>query len=254
MQNEKAYTLAGRKLFIALPAYDFKVSLKLAISLASFAQQAPAHGIDLSIGSICGCSVVSRARNLLVRDFLESDCTDLLFIDSDINFDPESVFRLMAWSTDPAKGIVAGVPRTRKTNKVYIAKLDEKEDSVVMDDMGLVRAQRVATAFMLVQRKVFEDLIEKHPEWKYKDHITHQDLHAVFDFKVTEEGYMGEDFLFCDRARELGYEVWIDPTIKLGHMGVQEYEGDFGNDVLYPMLTPVSDDIIFLDQPEFKVA
>ena len=50
---------------------------------------------------------------------------------------------------------------------------------------------------------------------------------------------MGEDFLFCDRARELGYEVWIDPTIKLGHMGIHEYEGDFGNDVLYPMVNPI---------------
>ena len=239
MRTEKAFNLAGRKLFFALPAYDFKVSLKLAISLARFAQQAPAHGIEVNIGSICGCSVVSRARNLLVRDFLETDCTDLMFIDSDINFEPESIFRLMAWASDPKKGIVAGVPRTRKSEKVYIAKLDQDEDGVTMNGMGLVRGLRVATAFMLVQRKVFEDLIEKNPEWAYKDHITQTDLHAVFDFKVTPEGYMGEDFLFCDRARELGYEIWIDPTIKLGHMGIHEYEGDFGNDVLYPMINPI---------------
>lgn len=239
MQAEQSFNLAGRKLFFALPAYDFKVSLKLAISLARFAQQAPAHGIEVNIGSICGCSVVSRARNLLVRDFLETDCTDLMFIDSDINFEPESIFRLMAWGSDPKKGIVAGVPRTRKSEKVYIAKLDQDEEGVTMNGMGLVRGLRVATAFMLVQRKVFEDLIEKNPEWAYTDHITKTDLHAVFDFKVTKEGYMGEDFLFCDRARELGYEVWIDPTIKLGHMGVHEYEGDFGNDVLYPMVNPI---------------
>ena len=239
MQTEKAFNLAGRKLFFALPAYDFKVSLKLAISLARFAQQAPAHGIEVNIGSICGCSVVSRARNLLVRDFLETDCTDLIFIDSDINFEPESIFRLMAWASDPKKGIVAGVPRTRKSEKVYIAKLDQDEDGVTMNGMGLVRGLRVATAFRLVQRKVFEDLIEKNPEWAYQDHITQTDLHAVFDFKVTPEGYMGEDFLFCDRARELGYEIWIDPTIKLGHMGIHEYEGDFGNDVLYPMVNPI---------------
>jgi hypothetical protein len=44
--------------------------------------------------------------------------------------------------------------------------------------------------------------------------------------------------LFCDRAREHGFEVWIDPTIKLGHMGVQEFEGNFGADVLYPMIAP----------------
>jgi hypothetical protein len=239
MQSAQSYNLAGRKLFVALPAYDFKVSLKLAVSLARLAQQLPQHGIELTIGSICGCSVVSRARNLLVRDFLDSDCTELMFIDADINFDPEDVLRLMAWASDPKKGIVGGVPRTRKTNKVYIAQLDQDEEGVTMNRMGLVQAKRIATAFMMVRREVFERLVNENPQWNYYDHNTDKQLNAVFDFLVTEEGYMGEDYLFCDRARALGYEVWIDPTIKLGHMGVQEYEGDFGRDVLYPMINPI---------------
>jgi hypothetical protein len=67
MQAVKGFDMAGKGVFIGLPAYDFKVSLKLAVSLARFAQLAPKHGIDINIGSVCGCSVVSRARNLLVR-------------------------------------------------------------------------------------------------------------------------------------------------------------------------------------------
>jgi len=236
---EKGYDLAGRSLFIALPAYDFKVSLKLAISLARVAQAAPQHGIDIQIGSVCGCSVVSRARNLLTKDFLESECTDLIFIDSDINFEPEDVFRLMAWTTDPKKGIVAGVPRIRGEERVYITALDyDDNQELTMNNMGLVRGMRVATAFMMVRRDVFETLVEAHPEWTYYDKKSDRMLPAIFDFKLTEEGYMGEDFLFCDRAREVGFEVWIDPTIKLGHMGVQEFLGDFGKDVLYPMIAP----------------
>lgn len=239
MQQEQGFDLAGRSIFIALPAYDFKVSLKLAVSLARFTQIAPQHGIDVHIGSICGCSVVSRARNLLVKDFLDSDATELLFIDSDINFEPEDILRLMAWGTDTRKGIVAAVPRVRDPNPVYIANLDYDENrELTMNRMGLVRAEHVATAFMWVNRKVFEDLVEAHPEWTYWDKRAGKDLSAIFDFKVTREGYIGEDFLFCDRAREAGYEVWIDPTITLGHMGVQEYTGNFGNDILYPMIAP----------------
>jgi hypothetical protein len=45
--------------------------------------------------------------------------------------------------------------------------------------------------------------------------------------------------LFCDRARELGYEVWIDPTIKLGHMGMEEFAGAFGEDYLYPLMKSI---------------
>ena len=239
MQHEQSYDLAGKSIFIALPAYDFKVSLKLAVSLARFAQIAPRHGITIQIGSVCGCSVVSRARNLLAQDMLESACDYLLFIDSDINFEPEDILRLMAWGNDPKKGIVAAVPRTRSEDKVYIANLDYDENSeLTMNRMGLVRAERVATAFMLVRREVFVTLEAAHPEWKYYDKRSDRTLSCMFDFQITEEGYIGEDFLFCDRAREHGFEVWVDPSITLGHMGVQEYVGNFGNDVLYPMIVP----------------
>jgi glycosyltransferase involved in cell wall biosynthesis len=242
MQSQKSYDLAGKSIFIALPAYDFKVSLKLAVSLARFAQAAPQHGIDIQIGSICGCSVVSRARNLLVKDMLESDCDYLIFIDSDINFEPEDILRLMAWASDPRKGIVAAVPRTRSEDKVYIANLDyDERNELTMNGMGLVRAERVATAFMMVRREVFVTMEAAHPDWKYYDKRSDRVLPCLFDFKLTEEGYIGEDFLFCDRARELGFEVWVDPSVTLGHMGVQEYVGNFGTDVLYPMIVPKSE-------------
>lgn len=236
MQTQQSFNMAGRKLFIAVPAYDFKVSLKLAVSLAKLAQQLPQHGIELNIGSICGCSVVSRARNLLVKDFLNTNSTDLMFIDADINFEPEDVMRLMAWASAPQIGIVGGVPRTRKSQAVYIAQLDQDAEGLTMNSMGLVRAKRIATAFMMVRREVLERMVQEKPQWEYYDQNSEQKLSAVFDFLVTPEGYVGEDYLFCDRARELGYEVWIDPTIKLGHMGVQEYAGDFFNDVLQPMI------------------
>jgi len=239
MHAQKSYDLSGKSIFIALPAYDFKVSLKLAVSLAKFSRASAEHGIDIQIGSICGCSVVSRARNLLAKDMLESKCDYLLFIDSDINFEPDDIFRLMAWGTDPKKGIVAAVPRTRNESKVYIATLDYDDNGdLTMNGMGLVRAKRVATAFMLVRREVFETLENEHPEWAYYDSKTDRTLSCMFDFQLAEEGYIGEDFLFCDRVRSHGFEVWIDPTITLGHMGVQEYVGNYGNDVLYPMVVP----------------
>lgn len=237
-RNERTYDLKGQHIFIGLPAYDYKLNIRTAVSLARFAQEAPKHGIHVTIANISGCSIVAKARNLLVEEFLRSDATHLMFIDSDIQFDPNDIIRLLAWGL--TKGIVGGVPRTRRPeDKVYIAVLDEINGEngrqLTMDDMGLVRAKRFATAFMMIQRKVFTDMVEAHPEWKYRDVRYEKDFYCVFDFKLTPDGYVGEDFLFCDRARELGHEVWIDPTIKLNHVGVIELEGDFGADVLYPM-------------------
>jgi hypothetical protein len=245
LRAEASFSLVGRKIMIGLPAYDFKVSVKLAISLASFCVEAPKHGVDIQICNISGCSVVSRVRNLIVKDFLASDCTDLMFIDSDINFNHEDIFRLMAWNTDPKKGIVGGVPVARKKGQIYISTLEQDSDGgIYMNAYGLVKAKRLATAFMLIRRDVLETLRDNHPEWQYHDDRVengHEDkiCYSFFDFKSTPEGYVGEDYTFCDRAAEHGYEIWIDPTIKLGHMGTTEFEGSFGEEYLYPLLRPV---------------
>lgn len=237
MQNQKGFDLAGKKLMIGLPAYDHKVGLRMAISLMRLGQQVLEHGIHIQVSSICGCSVVSRARNMIAHEFLKSDCDHLLFIDSDMNFEPDSVLRLLAWNQ--TKPIVGGAYEARKEGKVYILSLDGDKEHIQMDVMGNVKARRIATGFMMIQRQVFEKLAEMHPEWEHKDNTSDAMLHSFFDFKVTRDGYIGEDFLFCDRAQEAGFSVWIDPTIKLGHMGIHEFKSDFGNDVLYPLLKPV---------------
>lgn len=238
-RNKGAFNLAGKKVMIGLPAYDHKVSIKLAIGLARLAQMVVAHGIHIEISSVCGCSVVSRARNLIAYDFLKSDCDHLLFIDADINFEPDSVLRLLAWNQHRA--IVAGGYESRKPGKNYILTLDNADGNLRMDGYGLVKAKRVATGFMMIQRKVFEKLRDDHPEWEHHD-TSQADkmLYCFFDFQLKDRQYTGEDFLFCQRAIDAGFDdIWIDPVIKLGHMGITEYQSDFGNDILYPLLPKI---------------
>lgn len=234
-QKQQGFDLVGKSLMIGLPAYDHKVTAKMAISLMKLSQDVLQHGINIQVSLVAGCSVVSRARNLVVYEFLQSKCDHLLFIDSDMTFEPESVLRLLAWNQDRA--IVAGAYEARKEGKVFILTLDGGPNGeVIMDQFGLVKARRVATGFMMIHRRVFEGLAEKHPEWYHQDHSSPAKLYSFFDFLTTPDGYMGEDFLFCKRAEEAGFDIWIDPTIKLGHMGVHEFRSDFGNEVLYPKL------------------
>jgi hypothetical protein len=237
MQNQKSFDLVGKKLMLGIPAYDHKVTLKMAVSLMRLGQQALEHGITVQVNSICGCSVVSRARNLIADAFLKSDCDSLLFIDADMTFEPDSVLRLLAWNQE--KHIVAGAYEARKAGKTYILTLDGDADNIFMDKMGLIRAKRVATGFMMIQKQVFTKLADMHPEWLHKDTNSDEKLYSFFDFKTTPGGYIGEDFLFCERAIDAGFSIWIDPTIKLGHMGIHEFTSDFDKDILRPMLKPV---------------
>lgn len=239
MQQQQSFDLVGKKLFIGLPAYDFKISVKLAISLAEFCVKAQAHGVNVQLGNISGCSVVSRARNSIAKMFLESGCDHLLMVDADMTINADDIFRLLAFNN--TRPVVAGIGCARKKEKVYFSMLDSDEDgNILMDSMGLVKAKRVGTGFIMIHRKVFETLKAEHPEWEYFDHNHNDKMVAFFDFHLDqEEGYMGEDFVFCERARQAGFSIWIDPTIKLGHMGMHEFEGSFGEEYLYPRLRPI---------------
>ena len=57
----------------------------------------------------------------------------------------------------------------------------------------------------------------------------------------------GEDYLFCDRATAEGFSIFLDPTISLPHVGTQEFERNFEEDALKPLIEEFC-------TPELKVA
>lgn len=232
---EKGYSLAGRKLMIAIPAYDGKLNISAAFQLPQLALAAQKHGFQIHLAHLSGCSIITRARNSLVNQFLESECTELLFVDADINFKVEDVLRIMALGSD--RDIVAGAYPRRAKDQMFFADIYYNEHGgVELTEDGLMRVNRIGTGFMFIRRHVFAAMLAKHPEWKYWVDVEGKNHHAFFDFQVTPEGYMGEDYLFCDRATALGFKVYIDPDINLGHFGSTEFTGNFAKQVVQPMI------------------
>lgn len=235
MSEEKKFNLSGRKLMIAIPAYDGKLNISAAFQLPQLALAAQKHGFEIHLSHLSGCSIITRARNSLVNQFLESNCTELLFVDSDINFKWQDVIRIMALGSN--KDIVAGAYPRRAKDQMFFADIYYNESGgIELTDDGLMRVNRIGTGFMFIRRHVIEALKNAHPEWKYWVDVEKKHHYSFFDFAVTPEGYMGEDYLFCDRAGDLGFKVYIDPEINLGHFGSTEFTGHFGEQVLKPMI------------------
>ena len=234
MKEEKSFSVQGRRLMLAIPAYDGKLNISAAFALPQLALDSLSYGFHMQLSHISGSSIITRARNALVDRFMKSDCTDLLFIDADINFKPHDVLRLLALSGD--KDVVCGAYPRRGGKTSFFTDIDYDDAGQVTFDDGLLRVRRVGTGFMLIRRHVLEKLIELHPEWRY--HVDTEDTHhyAVFDFKATPQGYTGEDYLFCDRVREAGFKVHLDPETNLGHYGSQEFTGNFQKEVVEPFL------------------
>ena len=234
MAESKKAVLAGRKLFIGIPCYDGKVNVKTAYALAQLMPEAMRLGVAITLSDISNCSIITMARNSLVAEFLKTDCTDLLFIDADVVATPEDILRLLAQGSD--KDIVAGAYPRRARDKKFFTDLywNDKED--LEFDGSLMRVKRVGTGFMLIRRHVIEQMIAAHPEWSYTNNVTGNKVSAIFDFAIVEDRYVGEDYLFCDRATQMGFKVYIDVDISLPHIGSETFTNNFREEVVIPLL------------------
>lgn len=235
MADAKKVTLKDRKLFIAVPTYDGKININTAFNLAQLCALAGQHGISVVFGHLSGCSIITVARNALVNKFLASDCTDLLFIDADVIATADDILRLLAQSSD--KDIAAGLYPRRAIDKNFFVDIPHDEEGNMIFDGSMLKVNRIGTGFMMIKRYVLEKLIADHPEWKYETKPEEgSEAYAVFDFANVNGKYTGEDYLFCDRAREAGFEVWVDVEISLPHVGQEEFKRNFVEDVIKPLI------------------
>jgi hypothetical protein len=232
MPDKKRVSLEGRKLFIGIPTYDGKLSIKLAYTLAALMPVALKHGISVKLGHVSGCSIITMARNMLVDQFLKSDCTELLFIDADVIAQSEDILRLMAQSS--GKDVTAGMYPRRAKDKKFFLDFYQDQDGKLEFDGAMMRANRVGTGFMLIQRHVIETLAEKSQKYLGQDGVG--EVANVFEFSMLDGKFVGEDYTFCDKARAEGYKVWVDVEINLPHVGTDEFTNDFKNEVVVPLI------------------
>ncbi len=253
--------LRTRKIMIATPMYGGQctgIYTKSATDLASLAHQ---YGVKLSFFFLFNESLITRARNYLVDEFMRSDYTHLMFIDSDIGFDPIDVLAMAAIAKpDSDKEIICG-PYPKKAIawekiKRAVDKGFADEDPNVLEKYvgdyvfnpvaggGNIRIDTPAevmeggTGFMMIQRSAFDKYAAAYPEFLYKpDHVRTKhfdgtrEIMAYFDCVIDPESkrYLSEDYMFCQWSRKIGIKVWMCPWMKLTHMGSYMFSGSLAD-------------------------
>jgi hypothetical protein len=170
-----------------------------------------------------GDSLITRARNILVSEFMAHGASHMLFIDADISFTVDHIIAMLEWSKAHPGDVVAGRYRFKQAKIDWVgvlAQLPSRE--------RFQRALYAGTGFMLIPRAAIDRLIDAYPTLKYT--VIHgpdtTDGHAFFNSGIDPETreFFSEDFSFCRLCRNAGINIWLDTQGKLVHTGSANYE------------------------------
>jgi len=251
--------LRKNKLFVATPMYGGHCHGMYAKSILDLQACCGQYGIEVKFSFIFNESLITRARNYLVDEFLRSGMTHLLFIDADIHFDPRDVVALLALKKDviggpyPKKSVKWAAIRdaVAKNPTIEPSELEKIGGDYVFNPVpgtnkfsvgDPISVLEIGTGYMLVKREVFDKLKESFPQIHYKpDHVGQANfdgsryIHAYFDTVIDtkdsitgggSDRYLSEDYMFCQMWRKLGGEIWLCPWMKTHHIGTYAFIGD----------------------------
>jgi glycosyltransferase involved in cell wall biosynthesis len=253
--------LQTKKLFLATPMYGGQCAGMYARSVADLAAICAKYQIPLQLYYLFNESLITRARNYCVDEFLRSDATHLMFIDSDIGFNPQDVIALLALQTEESDYDVIGGPYPKKCiswEKIKIAvdkgfadedpsKLEKFVGDYVFNPKGgmkeipigqPVEVMEMGTGFMMIRRKTFDVYKEKFPELSYKpDHVRTEafdgsrEIHAYFDCIIdpVSKRYLSEDYMFCYNVDKANMKVWLCPWMSMNHVGSYIFGGSLAD-------------------------
>ncbi|KQX39446.1 hypothetical protein [Variovorax sp. Root434] len=196
---------------VMTPSHDGKFFQNYVASMLNFTVQSERTGMRMQVLMHQGESLVTRARNNCVAQFLANpQWTHLFWIDADIGFSAQAAFRLLLSGYDELR---------------------------IQPD-GFMEMTEAPTGFMAIKRSVFERLIASYPDLSYvPDSIGEADLglhYRFFDVMVdpVTRRYLSEDYGFCRLWSGLGESVYIDANSNLTHQGAKLYRGDFASSLL----------------------
>ena len=196
-----------QKAYLATPAYQ-SLSAGYAFALYATKQALEDVGIISELAIFQGDCHVDDARNRLVRDFLESDCTDLVFLDADIRWEADDLVKLLRYDVDI---VGATYPLKQKTSEMPVQFI---ENGLEAD--GLIEVEGLPTGFLRIRRAVFERLVSRAPKAKPKSDAR-GDIPIIFERDLIDGMRWGGDYNFCRKAKLQGFRTWCDPDVVLEH-------------------------------------
>jgi len=264
--------LRKRKLFLATPCYGGMCHGMYTRSLADLSAQCAQLGIGLQIYMLFNESLITRARAYCVDEFMRSEATHMLFIDSDIGFDAKDVIAMMAMMSDESDYDVMAAPYPKKCIswekiKQAVDKGFADQDPNVLDRFvgdyvfnpkagvtsfridAPVEVLETGTGFMMIRKRTFERWRDAFPQYWYKpDHVRTEhfdgsrEIMMYFQAEIDPKSrrYLSEDYFFSQKCQEIGMKIWLCPWMRTSHVGSFVFGGSL-RDIAALGVSPTAD-------------
>lgn len=237
-------------LLIATPAYGRQLTTVYAVSVLGFMEACQKVNLPVEVVVQSGDALVARARQDLVTRFLETpQATHMLFVDSDIGFSPEQVFRLLEFDVEMVAGVYPykhlDLERVRRATEkkgpfkrpeLWAYGVEFEDPAKIALKNGFAKALYAGLGFTMIKKSVFEKMMKQYPELKYTSGFLPTDpypnsakRYALFNDLIDEKTgrYLPEDKSFSLRWNRMGGEIWVDCQSQLQHVGPTVFDGDF---------------------------
>jgi hypothetical protein len=253
--------LRKNKLFVATPMYGGQCAGMFARSVADLSALCASNGIQIQFYFLFNESLITRARNYCCDEFMRSDATHLMFIDSDIGFNPRDVIALMGLQTNESEYDVIGGPYPKKC--ISWEKIKQAVDKGVADENPQnlekyvgdyvfnpkskqgqipigepVEVLEIGTGFMMIRKETLKKFAEAYPQYMYKpDHVRTEafdgtrEIMQYFQAEIDPKSkrYLSEDYWFCQKIQELNMKTWFCPWMTMQHVGMYIFGGSLAD-------------------------
>lgn len=242
--REKNFRPTQMKVALATPFYMSQELSHYGESMIHTCTMLTQAGIPWELIRINGDSYVDRAKNTAVANFLESDCTDLILIDSDEQWGPAAIGRLLQ---HPEEIVVGAYPFKNNwgsfAGNPLITTVDGKQQYAawreLSDGSALLEAYNIAGGFTRIKRSALEKYADFYPNDVYMDEFAwptrkNRIYTSFFMCDIKDYQRYGEDAYFSRRMRDAGIKLWIDPNITITHYGMHGWTGNLHEHIMRP--------------------
>lgn len=201
----------GRKVCLATTAYE-NPDAAYTFSIQRSREALHQAGVPTAYFLLSGNCHVDDARNVVVHEFLLSDCTELVFLDADVSWHPDQLLKLL----DPDVDVVGGVYPYRRQSTRGAMPVRLLDQATQMDDDGLIEVDGLPAGFLRIKRHVLERMAETSQRYWHRGDRRAQ-VPILFERSFEDGIRWGGDLNFCNKWRALGGKLHCLPELVLGH-------------------------------------